>query len=47
MTEFDKNSKAKHIKSVESCKTVIVNNKRTFNSPIKVSINSIYMILIN
>ncbi|CAH1712108.1 unnamed protein product [Aphis gossypii] len=35
LTELNKNSKAKHIKSVESCKTVIVNNKRTSNSPNK------------
>ncbi|XP_026811622.1 uncharacterized protein LOC113552843 isoform X4 [Rhopalosiphum maidis] len=35
LTEFNKNSKAKHVKSVESNKTVIVNNKRTSYSPIK------------
>lgn len=46
LTEFNKNSKAKHVKSVESNKTVIVNNKRTSYSPIKVSINNIYLTLI-
>lgn len=42
LAEFNKNSKANHVKSVESSKTVIVNNKRTSYSPTKVCINNIY-----
>ncbi|CAI6364719.1 unnamed protein product [Macrosiphum euphorbiae] len=35
LTEFNKNSKAKHVKSVESSKAIIVNSKRTSYSPTK------------
>jgi len=46
LTEFNKNSKAKHVKSVESSKAIIVNSKRTSYSPTKVCINNIYSIFI-
>ncbi|KAL4143321.1 hypothetical protein QTP88_005667 [Uroleucon formosanum] len=35
LTELNKNSKAKHVKSVESSKAIIVNSKRTSYSPTK------------
>jgi len=47
LTELNKNIKAKHVKSVESSKAIIVNSKRTTSySPTKVCINNIYLIFI-
>jgi len=46
LADLNKYSKAKHVKSVESTKTVIVNNKRTPYSPTKVCMNNIYSIFI-
>lgn len=46
LAELNENSKAKHVKSVESSKTVIVNNKRTAYSPTKVCIKNICSIFL-
>jgi len=46
LTDLNKNSEAKNVKSVESSKAIIVNSKRTFSSPAKVCINNIYSIFI-
>jgi len=46
LTKLNSNSKAKHVKSVESSKSIIVNSKRTSYSTTKVCINNIYLIFL-